>query len=79
MKLDPEELKKLSEKDPQELSDKITQISSMLGIDSRRIMRMLGSPEDIQKKLKNMSESDIRRMTDSIDPSVLDKLKGGDR
>ena len=74
MNFDPEELKKLSEGSPDDLSKKIDEVCSMLGIDGNRARKLLGSTEDIQRRLKGMSEADIRRMTKSIDPSVLNKL-----
>ncbi len=74
MNFDPETINKLSRMNKDELSKKIEEIAGVLGVDASFVKKTIGSPDDIQKKLKNLSESDIRRMTDRIDPETMNKI-----
>ena len=79
MNIDPKILNQLSDMDPKELSDKIAAISRVLGTDPDHIKSLIGSPEDMQKKLRGLSESDIKNMTEKIDPELLKKLNTGEK
>lgn len=79
MNIDPKILNQLSSMDPKELSDKITAISRVLGTDPDYIKNLIGSPEDMQKKLRDLSESDIKNMSQKIDPELLKKFNTGEK
>ncbi|MBQ3182076.1 MAG: hypothetical protein IJB57_00265 [Clostridia bacterium] len=79
MNIDPKLLSQLSSMDPRELSDKISAISDLLGVDPGYIKSLIGSPEEMQKKLQGLSENDIKNMSGRIDPELLKKLKTGEK
>ena len=79
MNFDPKILNQLSDMDPKELSDKIAAISRVLGADPDHIKSLIGSPEDMQKKLRGLSESDIKNISQKIDPELLKKLNTGEK
>lgn len=79
MNIDPKILNQLSSMDPTELSEKISAISRLMGVDPGYIKDLIGSPEDMQKKLQGLSESDIKNMSQKIDPEMLKKLNGGEK
>ena len=79
MNFDPKILNQLSDMDPKELSDKIAAISRALGTDPDHIKSLIGSPEDMQKKLRCLSESDIKNISRKIDPELLKNLNTGDK
>lgn len=74
MNFDPETINKLSKMNKDELSKKIEEISGALGVDPLLVKRAVGSPDQIQKKLRNISEADLRRMAGSIDPETINKI-----
>ncbi len=74
MNIDPKLLNQLSDMDPTELSDKISAISKLLGVDSGYIKGLIGSPEDMQKKLQSLNETDIKNISQKIDPELIKKL-----
>ncbi|MBR6513699.1 MAG: hypothetical protein IKT46_02575 [Clostridia bacterium] len=78
MNIDPQLLSQLKSIDPCELSEKIDSIAKALGADPRYIKAMLGSPEDITKRLGSLSDKDIKALSERIDPSLLKKLNTGD-
>ena len=55
MNIDPNLLKGLSGMDPKELSDKISAISRLLGVDEGYIRSLIGTPGEMQKKLEGLS------------------------
>lgn len=75
MDFDPKLLEKIQSMDQRELSDKISEISRILGVDERRIKRMVGNPEQVRRKIGELSDADIRRLSSGIDPDTLSKLK----
>ena len=77
MNIDPNLLKGLSSVDPRELSDKISAISKLLGVDEGYIRSLIGTPEEMQKKLEGLSERDIKDISGKIDPSLMKKLNRG--
>ncbi len=79
MNIDPKILNQLSSMDQKELSDKISAISRLLGVDPEYIKGLIGSPEDMQKKLQGLSESDIKNMSQRIDPEILKNLNTGEK
>ncbi len=79
MNIDPKILNQLSNMDPTELSDKISAISRLLGTDPEYIKSLIGSPEDMQKRLRGLSESDIKNISQKIDPELIKKLNTGDK
>lgn len=79
MNIDPKILNQLSSMDPTELSEKISAISRLMGVDPGYIKDLIGSPEDMQKKLQGLSESDIKNMSQKIDPEMLKKLNRGEK
>lgn len=74
MNLDPNILKQLSSMDQKELSDKIDEISRLIGVDSRRIKQLVGNPEELQRRIGRLNDADIRRMTQNVDPEILKKI-----
>ncbi len=79
MNIDPKLLNQLSSMDQRELSEKITAISKLLGVDAGYIKSLIGSPDEMQKKLQGLSENDIKNMSQKIDPQLLKKLNAGDK
>lgn len=79
MNIDPKLLNQLSTMDQRELSEKITAISKLLGVDAGYIKGLIGSPDEMQKKLQGLSESDLKNMTDKIDPELIKKLNRGEK
>ena len=75
MDIDPGILEKLKSMDGQELSDKISEISRILGANEKMIRRMVGNPEQIQRKIGDLSDADIRRLMSKVKPSQLDAIK----
>ncbi|MBQ4561716.1 MAG: hypothetical protein IJA55_05245 [Clostridia bacterium] len=78
MNIDRKQLNQLSNMDPKELSDKISAISKLLGVDPGYIKNLMGSPEDMQKKLQELSEDDIKNISQKIDPELIKKLNSGE-
>ncbi len=75
MNFDPNILNQLSSMDPKELSDKIDEISRLIGVDSRRIKQLVGDPEELGRRVSALKEEDIRRITEKADPELIKKLK----
>ena len=79
MNIDPKLLNQLSSMDPNQLSDKIEAISKLFGIEPGYIKDLIGTPEDMQKKLSGLSEDDLKSMSRRIDPELLKKLNSGEK
>ena len=79
MNIDPELLSRLSGMDQKELSHKIAQACAIMGMDAQKIRDVIGSPDDVQKMLKGLNESDLKKISEKIDPALLKKLNSGDR
>ncbi len=75
MNLDPEILEKIKSMDQNELSDKINEISRILGIDRRRIEQVVGDPERIRRKIGELGDEDIRRIVRSVDPARIENIR----
>ena len=47
--------------------------------DAGYIKGLIGSPDEMQKKLQGLSENDLKNMTDKIDPELIKKLNRGEK
>ena len=79
MNIDRNILKQISAMDQKELTEKIEAVSALMGVDSGYIKSLIGSPEEMQKKLQSLNENDIKNMSQKIDPELVKKLNAGDK
>lgn len=75
MDFDNEIIKKIKSMNQDELSAKISELSRIIGANEKFVRRMVGTPEQLQRKIGEMSEDDIRRLASRLKPAHLDMLK----
>ena len=79
MEFDPKILDEIKSMDQRELAKKIEEVSALLGIDSRMVKQMVGDPDSISKRLGDLNEQDIRRLSKKIDKKTLENIKKMDQ